>query len=138
MTRTNILGLCAAVAVLVSACAAPNRPGSEQADMEPTFRVIRSEEAIEMLAQDPSILLIDVRTAGEFGSVHAVGALNLPLPDLAATIGGHAEDYGHTIIIYCQTGRRSREGAQALIDAGYTSVFDAGGIVGWAGETVSP
>ena len=138
MVRIKIIAACLVAAVLVSACAAPapSPAETEQADMAPQVHVIVADEALEMMAQDSSILLIDVRAAGEFASAHAVGALNLPLPELVSRIGNYVRDENHTVILYCQSGQRSRSGAQALIDAGHTSVYDAGGIIRWTGEIV--
>ena len=35
------------------------------------------------------------------------------------------------VLVYCRTGRRSREAAQKLEELGYTEVYDMGGLVGW-------
>ena len=101
--------------------------------MRPTFDVITSREALELLEQEPQALLIDVRTQEEFNELHAEGALNLALFELVERIGDYAER-DHTIILYCQTGRRSNTAAAALAEEGYRKVFDAGGIEDWVGQ----
>jgi len=40
------------------------------------------------------------------------------------------------ILVYCRSGRRSREAALRLIEKGYTNVIDFGGIQDWNGEVV--
>ena len=40
------------------------------------------------------------------------------------------------ILVYCRSGRRSREAALKLIEKGYTNVIDFGGIKDWNGEVV--
>ena len=40
------------------------------------------------------------------------------------------------ILIYCRSGRRSKEAAKKLFDMGYTRVYEFGGIIDWTGEVV--
>jgi len=96
--------------------------------MTTTYQVITADDALNMIARDRDILLIDVRMPDEYSELHITGALNLPLFDLLKNIESYAPDLNHTIIAYCETGRRSRCAAQALIYFGYTRVYDAGGI----------
>ena len=43
-------------------------------------------------------------------------------------------DYDQIILVYCRTGRRSKEAAQKLADMGYSQVYEFGGIEDWDGE----
>ncbi len=43
-----------------------------------------------------------------------------------------------TIIVYCQSGGRSKRAAEYLTTSGYTSVYDAGGFLTWTGPTIPP
>jgi len=40
-------------------------------------------------------------------------------------------------LVYCRSGRRSKEAAAKLVALGYTNVVEFGGILDWKGETVS-
>lgn len=40
------------------------------------------------------------------------------------------------ILVYCCSGRRSKEASQKLADIGYTNVYEFGGINTWTGEIV--
>ena len=35
------------------------------------------------------------------------------------------------VLVYCRTGRRSREAVRKLEEMGYADVYDMGGLVGW-------
>ena len=45
-------------------------------------------------------------------------------------------DLNQIILVYCRSGRRSKEAAQKLFDMGYTRVYEFGGIIDWIGETM--
>ena len=44
------------------------------------------------------------------------------------------KDKDQLILVYCRSGRRSKEAAVKLIDLGYTNVLDFGGIIDWPYE----
>ena len=46
-------------------------------------------------------------------------------------------DLEQTILVYCRSGRRSKEASQKLADRGYTNVYEFGGIIDWTGEVVT-
>ncbi len=76
---------------------------------------------------------MDVRQPEEFTAPpgHLPGAINLPLGELAA----HIKDLvvrPETIVLVCQTDRRSARAAEALLAAGRTdAVVLRGGTAGW-------
>ena len=88
------------------------------------------QQSAELLSQKNSIPLIDVRTPTEYGSVHAKGAVNLPMESLdLAKITCSKEDEIHVI---CQSGGRSMKVCQKLEAAGFTnSVNVEGGTSAW-------
>jgi rhodanese-related sulfurtransferase len=45
-------------------------------------------------------------------------------------------DLDQIILVYCRSGRRSKEASQKLADIGYTRVYEFGGIIDWTGEVV--
>ena len=49
---------------------------------------------------------------------------------------GWTNDLDQIILVYCRSGRRSKEASQKLADIGYTCVYEFGGINTWTGEIV--
>ena len=99
------------------------------------YKKITSDEAKNiMLTEKP--IVVDVRSLEEYNEGHIPNAISIPLE----TIGNEAEtklkNKDDLILVYCRSGRRSREAALRLIEKGYTNVIDFGGIQDWNGEVV--
>jgi rhodanese-related sulfurtransferase len=73
--------------------------------------------------------LVDVRTAGEFAGGYIPGATNIALQDLSQKLNKIPKN--KPVVVYCQSGSRSGSAANLLLQAGYTDVYDMGGIGGW-------
>jgi len=88
------------------------------------------EKAHEMLESNPEeIILLDVRTEGEYNAEYIPGAINIPLSDLENRI---AElDSSKAIIVYCKTGSRSRTASETLAQRGFIVYNMEGGINAW-------
>lgn len=70
------------------------------------------------IADDEQLTIIDVRTPGEFDTVHIRGSYNVPLPLLSE----HAREladrlHGHVVLI-CQSGNRAQQACGRLHDVG--------------------
>ena len=94
---------------------------------------IRPSELNEMIARGQSITLIDVRTGGEFETLHARGARNVPLDRLNAR--DFLEQRASTtepIYVICQSGSRAAKACRAFHDAGFESAINVeGGTEAW-------
>lgn len=98
---------------------------------------ITAEEGRALMDEDPDIILVDVRTEGEYKAEHIPGALLVPVEELAELASSKMPDKEATYIVYCRTGNRSATAALMLIDMGYQKIYDMGGIVDWPYETES-
>jgi rhodanese-related sulfurtransferase len=76
--------------------------------------------------------LIDVRTPQEFAGGHIQGAINIPVESLAGRLDEVPQ--GKPIVVYCRSGNRSATAADILVQNGYQSVFDLGGIQDWIAQ----
>lgn len=74
--------------------------------------------------------LVDVRTAEEFDGGYIPGAINISLQELQQKMNRIPKD--KPVIVYCRSGNRSAFAANLLTQAGYTEVYDLGGIIDWA------
>lgn len=90
---------------------------------------ISGDEAKALVKQ--GALLLDVRTPAEFAEAHVDGATNIPVHELEAKLGSFPAKKGQGIVVYCKSGRRSANAAEILKKAGYTKVFDLGGMSNW-------
>ena len=101
----------------------------------PQPQVITSWEA-EIMMSGEAVIILDVRTQGEFEEGHIENAVLLPLDELLERAQAVIPNKKYTILIYCRSGNRSNQAAYLLIEMGYTAVFDFGGIISWHGEIV--
>lgn len=84
------------------------------------------------------MLVIDVRSPGEFVAGHVEGAINLPLTCFAQEIPRVAPDKNVPIVLYCATGRRSGMACSFMVQNGYTQVSNGGGAASVAGGLRRP
>lgn len=94
------------------------------------YSKIKAEEAKEIIESE-EVIILDVRTPGEYEEGHIEGALLIPDYDLTTTAESKLPDKDEKILLYCRSGSRSKSAAKVLIDMGYTDVHDFGGIISW-------
>lgn len=99
--------------------------------------MISSLEVYKQLNEENKneIYIIDVRTIPEYLSGHIPNAINVPL-DSITDIKNYVSSFDSKIIVYCQSGYRSNQAYQSLIELGYTEVYDMGGLDRWEYEIV--
>ncbi len=102
-----------------------------------SYTQIDQETAKLMMDVDDGHVIVDVRRRDEFDEGHIPGAICIPNESIVDTPPKELPDTDQIILIYCRSGRRSKEAAQKLYDMGYTNVFEFGGIIDWTGEVVT-
>lgn len=98
------------------------------------YKQISQEEAREMMAKEDGHVIVDVRREDEYAQGHIPGAILIPNESIADTPPEELPDHDRIILVYCRSGRRSKEAAQKLADMGYSNVYEFGGIIDWTGE----
>ncbi len=101
-----------------------------------TYKQISQDEAKRMMELDDGHVVVDVRRPDEYAQGHIPGAILIPNEHIINTPPSQLPDPEQIILIYCRTGRRSKEASQKLADMGYTNVYEFGGIYDWTGEVV--
>ena len=101
------------------------------------YTQIDQDTAKEMMAQDGTQVIVDVRRQDEYDTGHIPGAICIPNESIGDEPPAELPDLEQIILVYCRSGRRSKEAAQKLADIGYTNVYEFGGIIDWTGETVA-
>ncbi|NLB39610.1 MAG: peptide-methionine (S)-S-oxide reductase MsrA [Clostridiales bacterium] len=77
------------------------------------------------------VVIVDVRTPGEFDAGHVEGAINLPLDKIETDASKVLADKDATILLYCRSGSRSRAAGMMMVSMGYTGIYDFGGVISW-------
>lgn len=108
-------------------------------DMEykPAYVQISQDEAKLMMKDDDGHVIVDVRRADEYAQGHIPGAILIPNEEIGTEPPEELPDKNQIILVYCRTGRRSKEASQKLADMGYVNVYEFGGIEDWTGDIVT-
>lgn len=102
-----------------------------------TYRQISMYEAGTMMERESGYIILDVRRPDEYATGHIPNAINVPNENIGTDEVSALPDKNQLIMVYCRSGRRSKEAAEKLVKLGYTNIVEFGGILDWKGETVS-
>lgn len=75
----------------------------------------------EILKNNNSVILLDVRSVQEYNEGHINGAINIPLSELKISANKYM-NANDMIIVYCQIGKRSKKAVNILNKMGYNNV----------------
>ena len=117
-------------ALLFTGCASSNNPTN-------SYCQITMDEAVTMMAQETGYIILDVRRPDEFATGHIPNAINVPNEIIGTAEIPELPDKDQLIMVYCRSGRRSKEASEKLVKLGYTNIVEFGGILDWKGETVT-
>ena len=123
---TALVAALAAVVVLAGIGVALTR-GSDAA-----LTTVTVHDLFEAIGQEPAPTVLDVREPEEYAAGHVDGALLMPLARTVemALAAGLPKD--EPVYVFCRSGNRSLQAAQALVAAGYEDVRNVdGGILAW-------
>lgn len=150
MKRINLI-IAGSILLLISGCtsAPQEQTGTETAASPVTLSTVIEENAAdsylqisqetakEMMNANDGHIIIDVRRHDEFDSGHIEGAICIPNESIDTEQPPELPDLNQIILVYCRSGRRSKEAAQKLYNMGYTNVYEFGGIIDWIYGTVT-
>lgn len=111
------------IALLFSLMGCQAQNGYKSVNVEEFAQTIQSEQ----------VVLLDVRTAGEYATGHLTGAINIDVKQ--ADFESQALKTlpkGNKVALYCRSGRRSKMAADILAKKGYSIVELNSGIMGWS------
>ena len=114
--------------LFLAGCALP-------AEQKVSYRQINMDEAITMMEEESSYIILDVRTPEEFADKHIPGAINIPNETISTEEIPELPDKDQLILVYCRSGNRSKQASEKLAALGYTNIVEFGGINDWPGET---
>jgi len=134
--RYHVMIFIIAVMLVLTACSSGGQTMDGE-DMVRSYKQISQEEAKQLMEQDGTQIILDVRTQEEYDSGHIPGAICIPNESIGTEQPEELPDLRQVILIYCRSGNRSKQAAQKLFDMGYTNVYEFGGIIDWTGEVVT-
>lgn len=102
-----------------------------------TYEQITPEEAKKLMDSEKDYIILDVRTEEEFNESHIDGAILIPDYEIGEKAESILKDKNQLILVYCRSGRRSKNAASELATMGYTNIKEFGGIIDWPYETVT-
>ena len=100
-----------------------------------TYRQISMDEAGTMMERESGYIILDVRRPDEYATGHIPNAINIPNENIGTNEIPELPDKDQLIMVYCRSGRRSKEASEKLVKLGYTNIVEFGGILDWKGET---
>lgn len=101
------------------------------------YQKLTAEEAKKRIDSGDNLVILDVRTQEEYDEKHIDGAVLIPNEEIGEEPLAQLPDLNQEILIYCRSGNRSSQAAKKMLKAGYTNVYDFGGINDWSYDTVS-
>lgn len=98
-----------------------------------TVTALDGQTLREWMDKHEDLIVIDVRSAAEFESLHVRGSYNVPLPLLSEHTDELAARLGKRVVLVCQSGVRAEQARQRLGTAGIgTALVLTGGVPGFA------
>lgn len=126
--------LIAAILMVAGLLAGCSQESARTTDDSAGYRQVTAQEAKELMDSEEGYIILDVRTDEEYAEGHIPGAILIPHDDIANQAEETLADKDQLILVYCRSGNRSRQAAEALAELGYTNVVDFGGINDWPYE----
>ena len=144
-SRGAVLAVFIVLCMLLTACGnvassaegAQSKVQTTTASAAAAYQQITQEKAKEMMQADDGHIIVDVRRQDEYDSGHIPGAILIPNESIGTEQPKELPDLDQVILIYCRSGRRSKEASQKLADMGYTHIYEFGGIIDWTGVVVT-
>lgn len=135
--KKRTLTLCLSVLIVLSTLVGCTDSDVNADKKDITYEQISPAEAKALMDNEENYIILDVRTDEEFSEAHIEGAILIPDYEISEKAESLLPDKDQLILIYCRSGRRSKNAASNLVALGYTNIKEFGGIIDWSYGTVS-
>ena len=131
----KITALCLVALTVLSLAACMGEDNSAQVEGL-GYEQISCDEAKEIMDTQKGYVIVDARTQEEYDSGHIKNAILIPDYEISEKAKDELPDKEQLILVYCRSGRRSKNASAQLVELGYTNVKEFGGIIDWKYEIV--
>lgn len=133
MKQSKILAvsMAAVLSLTLAGCSTSKSSTSSDNNTTMTAKAMSGEDLAKIEKDDKEkekYLVIDVREAKEYNEGHVKHAINIPLADFDKGIEKIGAWKEKPVVVYCNTGKKSKEAADKLLKAGFKDVSDAKGV----------
>ena len=111
--------------------------GCNDGNNKNVYEQITPDEAKALMDSEDGYIILDVRTPEEFAAGHIAGAILIPDYEIGEKAESILTNKEQLILVYCRSGRRSKNAANELATLGYTNIKEFGGINDWKYGTVT-
>lgn len=115
--------------IILAGCGKVAEKGTDMA-----YKQISMSEAMKLMESETGYIILDVRRIDEFAAGHIPNAINVPNENIGSAQIAELPDKDQLILVYCRSGRRSKEASEKLVKLCYTNVVEFGGVLDWNGE----
>lgn len=92
---------------------------------------LKAQDMVRVMSNDNAFVL-DVRLDKEYKEGHIINAINIPVGALESRIKEILDRKNNPVIIYCQTGMRSKKAGAILKKHGFETMYNlSGGLNSW-------
>ena len=118
-------------------CSSSNLNNTDTNTIEIAYEQITQAEAKAIMDSEEPYVLLDVRTQEEYDAEHIEGAILIPDYEIETKAESILKDKNALILVYCRSGRRSKNAAIILTTLGYTNIKEFGGIIDWEYDIIT-
>jgi len=98
---------------------------------------VSGEEAKKLISSNKDMLILDVRTKGEYLRGHLKGSKLIPSSELSLRINELEKYRGKPILVHCASGGRSPIAVKTLLKNNFSNIYHMNkGLTGWTGGFV--
>jgi len=96
---------------------------------------VSGEEAVKLISENKDLIILDVRSQGEYQSGHIKGSTLMPVGDIASRITELEKFRGKPILVHCASGGRSPKAVNVLLKNKFSPIYHMNhGLIGFNGS----
>ena len=126
-----VVSMAAVLSLSLAGCSSASNNTSTSTNGTVAVKELKGEELNKIEKDDKEkekYLVIDVRDAKEYKEGHVKHAINIPHTDIEKEAERISAWKEKPVVVYCNTGKKSKEAAEKLTKAGFKDVSDAKGV----------